>query len=147
MILNDEPHLVKSRGGPDCFCGGVASVHELVGTVVIQGAHRGYLLTSAERFSPQAHAAARSRALKEARVEITLMYRDELIRLLRLTQSRLSQIWSRKFEHATANPRFTAQAGFAVREVKRQNVAGLACEKTPCLFSLRLLRRPAGDAS
>lgn len=95
MIQADQPCLIQcKRRQNDSAIQGVEAVRELVGAIIFAGTQRGHLVTNARRFSGPAQRAAGSKALVETNIEITLINREDLLRMLQIANGRLEAYWA-----------------------------------------------------
>lgn len=96
LVDSDRPCLIQvKRRGKSGHVEGVRAVRELVGTLVLNRAHKGIIVTSAESFSLPAKAAAKGDALQEQQIELELMDRDQFLRLLGVVQKKVRGLWNK----------------------------------------------------
>lgn len=93
-VINDEPHLIQAkRRGRLGHIESAALVRELVGTVILNDARKGHLVTSAAGFSKQAISLSQSKALKRFQIEIQLKSRDDIYNMIRISDRKLEDMW------------------------------------------------------
>lgn len=98
MVLSNEPHLiqVKCRKNPDSI-ESINYVRELLGTLILNNAKHGHLVTTANKFSKPAIEATKSASLEEYNIEINLTDCNKLFEMLKIANKDLNFFWERLF--------------------------------------------------
>jgi len=93
-VISDAPCLiqVKRRGSPTRK-ESVRTVRELVGTCICHAARKGYVITTAPDFSRQAKAVLRNPYLKRHYIDLALVAKADLFRMLSVVQSKTEKVW------------------------------------------------------
>lgn len=93
-IIGEEPHLVQAKRRQSTGAvESVSTVREFVGTLFLEGAKKGHVVTTASRFSRAAEELVGNNNLRRYGVEISLKSRANLIDMLHLSTDSKNSPW------------------------------------------------------
>lgn len=96
LINSNNPKLLQiKRYSSLGLIEDIKPVKELVGSLILNKINNGILVTSAETFSNSAIEITKSGALEEHKIELTLMDRDNFLKMLKIKTVNLEDYWNK----------------------------------------------------
>ena len=100
-VIKDEPYLVQVKRRQRKGAEGVRVVREFIGTLILEGAQRGHIVTTAHSFSVAAQAAASNPRLRRHHLSIELKDIGEIAYMLQVSNVRIRKPWTEKLRVLT----------------------------------------------